>query len=189
METIAKRLKKIRVDCGLNQIEFSKRIGVTNAHISRMEKGITIPSESLIKLICKEFGANEEWLKEGIEPAYIDDFTFGTEDMLSYSFDLFNKLLRSKNEKVRYRTAKLHVLFTEITNIAELEDENKIIFLDMLIELFSTIQNYNMPIKERLLNKQLIFDEILNIFFDQYKKNIEQNIDNFKKNLEETTYK
>ena len=37
MSTIAERLKSIRTDCGLNQIDFSKIIGVTNAHISRME--------------------------------------------------------------------------------------------------------------------------------------------------------
>ena len=63
--TMAERLKKIRMDCGLNQIEFSKILGVTNAHISRMEKGITIPSVSLTKLICKAFGINEEWLRSG----------------------------------------------------------------------------------------------------------------------------
>lgn len=63
--TMAERLKKIRTDCGLNQIEFSKILGVTNAHISRMEKGITVPSDSLSKLICKAFGINEEWLRSG----------------------------------------------------------------------------------------------------------------------------
>ena len=188
MNTIAERLKAIRTDCGLNLIEFSKIIGVTNAHISRMEKGITVPSDSLTKLICKEFGVNEEWLKTGIEPMYMEDFETYTDEILSSSINLFNKLLKNKNEKVRYRAAKLNGLFAEITNVNDLEDGDKIIFLDLLIDLFSTIQTHNMPIKERLANKQLIFDEILNIFFEQYKQNIEQNIDNFKRKLEETVY-
>lgn len=93
MNTIAERLKAIRTDCGLNQIEFSKIIGVTNAHISRMEKGITVPSDSLTKLICKEFGVNEEWLKTGIEPMYMEDFETYTDEILSSSINLFNKLL------------------------------------------------------------------------------------------------
>ncbi len=189
METIGERLKQIRNDFELNQIEFSKRIGVTNAHISRMEKGITIPSEALIKLICKEFGVNEEWLKTGREPIYLDEIEFYTSIMLSDSTELFNKLLHNKNENVRYRAAKLNSLFAEMTNVSDLEDKNKIIFLDLLIDLFTTIQNYNTPIKERLCNRQLIFDEILSIFFEQYKSNIEQNIDNFKKKLEEITLK
>lgn len=188
MGTIAERLKAIRTDCGLNQIEFSQRIGVTNAHISRMEKGITVPSDSLTKLICKEFGVNEEWLKTGIEPMYMDDFATYTDEMLSSSISLFNKLLTNKNEKVRYRAAKLNGLFAEITNVNDLEDADKVIFLDLLIALFSTIQTHNAPIKERLSNKQLVFDEILNIFFEQYKQNIVQNIDNFKRKLEETVY-
>ncbi len=188
MSTIAERLKSIRTDCGLNQIEFSKIIGVTNAHISRMEKGITIPSDSLTKLICKEFGVNEEWLKTGIEPMYIEDFATYTDEMMSSSINLFNKLLNNKNEKVRYRAAKLNGLFAEITNVNDLEDTDKVIFLDLLIDLFSTIQTHNVPIKKRISNKQLVFDEILNIFFEQYKKNIGQNIDNFKQKLEETIY-
>lgn len=189
METIANRLKEIRTSHGLNQIEFSQRIGVTNAHISRMEKGITIPSEALIKLICKEFGVNEEWLKSGIEPMYTEDLEHFTDKILSDSTALFNKLLRSEDENIRYRAAKLNELFAEITNVYNLTNDDKMIFLDLLINMFSTIQKNNAPIKERLAVKQLVFDEILNIFFEQYKRDINQNIDNFKKKLEEKIYK
>lgn len=188
MNTIAERLKAIRTSCGLNQIEFSKRIGVTNAHISRMEKGITVPSDSLTKLICKEFGVNEEWLIAGIEPMYIEDFSSYTDAIMTSSTQLFNRLLNNKNEKVRYRAAKLNGLFAEISDVNDLEDENKVIFLDLLIDLFSTIQTHNTPIKERLSNNQLVFDEILNTFMEQYKKKIERNIDNFEQKLKENIY-
>ncbi|MEY8326757.1 helix-turn-helix transcriptional regulator [Lachnospiraceae bacterium 54-11] len=189
METIAERLKKIRTDLELNQIEFSKKIGVTNAHISRMEKGITIPSEALIKLICKEFCINEEWLKMGSGPMYIEELEFYTDILLNDSTNQFNKLLRNKNENVRYRAAQLNSLFAEITNVNDLGDNTKIIFLDLLIDLFSTVQKYNTPIKDRLANKQLIFDDILDMFFEQYKQYITQNIDNFKKKLVEIILK
>ena len=119
---------------------------------------------------------------------YIEDFATYTDEMMSSSINLFNKLLNNKNEKVRYRAAKLNGLFAEITNVNDLEDTDKVIFLDLLIDLFSTIQTHNVHIKKRISNKQLVFDEILNIFFEQYKKNIGQNIDNFKQKLEETIY-
>lgn len=188
MDNIAERLKEVRKDYKLNQKEFSKRIGVTNAHISRMEKGITVPSEALIKLICKEFGINEEWLKKGTEPMYIEELEFKTGEILSNSVALFNKLLRSENKNIRYRAAKLNELFSNITDVNDLDDETKSIFLDLLINIFLTIQNYNTPIKERLHYKQLIFDEILNTYFEQYKIDIVQNIDNFKKCLGETAF-
>lgn len=119
---------------------------------------------------------------------YMEDFATHTDEILSSSTNLFNKLLKNKNEKVRYRAAKLNGLFAEITNVNDLEDEDKIIFLDLLLDLFTTIQTHNVPIKERLSNKQLVFDEIIDSFFEQYKKNIELNIDNFKQKLEETVY-
>lgn len=189
MSTIANRLKEIRVSQRLNQKEFSKRIGVTNSHVSGLENSISAPSESLIKLICKEFGVNEEWLKTGEEPMYLEDLSFYTDRILSESTSLFNKLLSSKNENVRHHAARLSELFSEITNVNDLDDDNKIIFLDLLINLFSTLKKYNAPIKDRLSTNQLVFDEILNIFFEQYKNDIKRNIDDFEKKLEEIRFK
>ncbi|NPV89242.1 MAG: helix-turn-helix transcriptional regulator [Firmicutes bacterium] len=71
MESISKRLKAIRLDYGLSQVDFAKRIGITNAYVSKIEKGKTIPSEALIRLICKEFKINELWLKNGESPVYL----------------------------------------------------------------------------------------------------------------------
>lgn len=68
MDSICKRVKIIREELGLSQIEFAKRLGVTNSHISGIEKGKTVPSEALIKLMCKEYLITEAWLKAGKKP-------------------------------------------------------------------------------------------------------------------------
>ncbi|MFR9159845.1 MAG: helix-turn-helix domain-containing protein, partial [Ruthenibacterium lactatiformans] len=52
MDDICVRVKLIRTSFKMSQKDFSLRLGVTNAHISRIEKGLTRPSAALVKLIC-----------------------------------------------------------------------------------------------------------------------------------------
>ena len=72
MDGIGLRIKELRKNLKLNQIEFSKRVGVTNAHISAIEKGKTVPSSALIKLISKEFNVSEDWLTYGTDSDAIE---------------------------------------------------------------------------------------------------------------------
>ena len=60
------RIKEIREAFNLSQEAFGKRIGITRAAISNMEKGTRNPSEQTIKSICREFNVNYAWLKEGL---------------------------------------------------------------------------------------------------------------------------
>lgn len=62
---VAERIKYIREYFGYTQAEFAKKIGITTTHANRLEKQSREPSIALLKVICKEFGVNEEWLIEG----------------------------------------------------------------------------------------------------------------------------
>ena len=62
------RLKKLRKSLNMTLKEFGKRLGVTDAAISRLEKGERNLTEQMILSICREFGINENWLRNGIEP-------------------------------------------------------------------------------------------------------------------------
>ena len=44
--------------------------------------GRSIPSDSAIALICREFGINEEWLRNGIEPIYVQSSTFSLDEFV-----------------------------------------------------------------------------------------------------------
>lgn len=59
------RFKQVRKALGLTQSEFGKRLGISNTAISKIEKGENKVSESNIISICREFGVNEEWLRDG----------------------------------------------------------------------------------------------------------------------------
>lgn len=63
--SINDRIKAIRTALKKTQIEFAKAIGLTQSTLSSIEKGDTIVSERNIILVCKEFGVNEEWLRNG----------------------------------------------------------------------------------------------------------------------------
>lgn len=53
------QIKEIRQKYGLSQQEFGSRLGVTHAHISKIESGKENPSETLLRLIRYEFSANQ----------------------------------------------------------------------------------------------------------------------------------
>lgn len=60
------RLKELRKYLGINQEEFSNKIGVTRSAISRLESGDINFTEQMIISICRAFNVNRLWLVEGI---------------------------------------------------------------------------------------------------------------------------
>ncbi len=62
IENLGERLRDLRMGQHLSQTELSKRIGVTNALISAIEKGERSPSlETLIKL-ARQFKVSTDYL-------------------------------------------------------------------------------------------------------------------------------
>ena len=59
------RIKEIRKSLGLNQADFAAKIGMVPSAISNYEAGTRVPSDAIIKSICREFGVNETWLRTG----------------------------------------------------------------------------------------------------------------------------
>ncbi len=71
--TLQDRIKKVRKDNGLNQLEFGKRIGLSESAICNYENGRREASEQSIKSICREFNINYEWLKNEEGPEKPDE--------------------------------------------------------------------------------------------------------------------
>lgn len=64
--TIHDRIKNLRKENGLTQVEFGSRIGITFSSVSLLEKGTNNPSEQTIRAICSEFNVSRDWLVDGI---------------------------------------------------------------------------------------------------------------------------
>lgn len=59
------QLRKLRKALDLTQQEFADRIGVKRNTVATYEMGRSSPSDSAVALICREFGVNEDWLRNG----------------------------------------------------------------------------------------------------------------------------
>lgn len=67
----------------MSQTEFGKRLGVNRDVIGNIELNRLVHPEqklSLLKLICKEFSINEEWLINGKEPMFAAPDKFNLHD-------------------------------------------------------------------------------------------------------------
>lgn len=59
------RIKYLRKTLDLTQQEFSDRIGIKRGAVANYEVGRNDPTDSVVSLICREFGVSEQWLRYG----------------------------------------------------------------------------------------------------------------------------
>lgn len=66
------RIKQIRKEKNLTQVEFGERIGVKGNTVTNYETGLRNPTDAVILSICREFNVNEDWLRNGTGDIYIE---------------------------------------------------------------------------------------------------------------------
>ena len=64
------RIKELLAAKGMTQEQFADKLGLKRNTIATYETGAKPVSDRTISDICREFGVNEAWLREGIEPMY-----------------------------------------------------------------------------------------------------------------------
>ena len=83
------RIRKIRRYLDLTQQEFADRLGIQRGAIANYELGRNEPVDSVVSLICREYGVNEEWLRTGTGEMFEPDS--GDElEALAKKYDLSN---------------------------------------------------------------------------------------------------
>lgn len=89
------RLNLLRKTLKISQEEFGKRLGVTGASISRLEKGERNITEQMVKSICREFNVDYIWLTTGEGEMFIDsdDDIIETIDRIMIGENEFHKNL------------------------------------------------------------------------------------------------
>lgn len=65
------RIRLLRKTLNLTQAAFGERIAVKANTITNYETGLRVPSDSVIRSICREFGVSEAWLRTGEEPMFV----------------------------------------------------------------------------------------------------------------------
>jgi transcriptional regulator with XRE-family HTH domain len=57
---ISRKLRRIREASGLSLRELARRIQISPTYLSKVETGICLPSEKLLRAICKETDADSK---------------------------------------------------------------------------------------------------------------------------------
>lgn len=147
------RIKKLRKNLNMTQQEFADRIGVKRNTIGQYEIGRNEPIDTVINLICREFGVNEEWLRTGkgemFNPAPSDIL-----DQLAQEYKLSNAAYIVVEKFVNLRPEKRNELidfFLDVSKaIMESSDPNAPAFPegaytgfseDLAVQVFREMEN------------------------------------------------
>ncbi len=82
--TINERIRYLRKDVlKMNQTDFAKKIGMKQTSVSSFEKQGATVTEQTLKSICMSVqNLNEDWLRNGTEPMYIQTPTFSLDNFV-----------------------------------------------------------------------------------------------------------
>lgn len=69
--SFGERLKSIRKENKMTQQKFASEFGISQTHVSKLEKEVERPSDTLLKFISYRFAINFDWLKEGTGEKYV----------------------------------------------------------------------------------------------------------------------
>ena len=132
--TIGDRIKKIRREFDLTQEAFASRIGSVQNTITGYESGRRNPSAPVISLICREFGINEEWLRDGIGDMCVPDPDNELEALAEkYKLSAADQILIEKfvNLKADTRNAILEFMADVVASIQESEEDFRTFLLPL----------------------------------------------------------
>ena len=80
--TMGERLRAIRKALGMNQIEFAKKLSLTQNWVSMVETNKGTLSDGTQHMLCEIFGVNPGWLRDGSGKPWADPPEQSTFDML-----------------------------------------------------------------------------------------------------------
>jgi transcriptional regulator with XRE-family HTH domain len=58
----SERIKQLRRSCGINQVEFAKKLSVTKQSVCNWENGNIQPSIDMLERIAVTFSVSTDWL-------------------------------------------------------------------------------------------------------------------------------
>lgn len=111
------RIKEVREKEKLTQEEFGKRIGSARNTIANYETGNRKPSNAVITSICREFGINEDWLRDGKEPmkivipkkleTYLGEISKGNDDFIKDLIEVYMELDQTSKNALKEIAKKM----------------------------------------------------------------------------------
>lgn len=111
------RIREIRKKNKLTQVGFGEKIGVKGNTITNYENGLRTPSDAVIFSICREFGIDEEWLRNGtgnmeISPdiklsSYLGEISNGDDDFIKDLIGVYMELDADSKKALKVIAGKM----------------------------------------------------------------------------------
>ena len=126
------RVKELRKELNLTLEKFGKPLGVGKTAISNIENDSRGLTDQMIISICREYNANEEWLRNGVgemfrEPS--DEVGYYVADLLDYDgegnafYDAIIAMMKKYCQLDEKSKAIVKGFFEEITKEMKKEDD------------------------------------------------------------------
>ena len=109
MSTIGERIREVRKDHKLTQVDLGNIIGITGAGVGKIETDVSQPTEAAVRLICSTYAVNYMWLTEGIGSKYmpldtdqlVEKYMAGESEFAKSIMKAFAKLPDEEWERLR----------------------------------------------------------------------------------------
>lgn len=111
------RIKQIRKEKNLTQVEFGERIGVKGNTVTNYETGLRNPTDAVILSICREFNVNEDWLRNGTGDMYklipnklelyLGEISSGDDDFIKDLIEAYMELDQTSKDALKQIAKKM----------------------------------------------------------------------------------
>ncbi len=106
--TLNTRVKLLRKKLNMSQKTFGNKLGITGAGISKIESGQRNLTEQMIRMICKEFNINDDWLRYGKGEIFKEKLPTGIDQLAEYYLlDEFDKRIIIEYSMLEERKRKI----------------------------------------------------------------------------------
>mgnify|MGYP000472167666 FL=1 len=132
------RIKELRKNhLNLSQEAFGERLGVSRSVINNIERNALARPEqklSLIRLMCKEFNVNEEWVLNGTGPMFVQPETFSLDSFVKERGMSERELRILKRYFALDPKTRQEALSYFLDNLDEEKDESEMTFDELIAE-------------------------------------------------------
>ena len=126
--TINERIRILRKELKLTQVEFSARIRMTQSHLASNENGKRQVTDRTIQLICTEFHVNETWLRTGEGEMFVQTSSSAIDQLVrEYGLDSLDKEILSIYVQLPVQSrAALKLFLEEIAQKSKPPEQQKL---------------------------------------------------------------
>lgn len=124
MKTVGEKIKEIRLNNSLTQQDFSKSLGISRPHLSKIESGKENASDSVLRLISELYNINYDYL-------------CSNDECFSFSMDI--KGLKINHDLQKAKTANIAI---DILNNIKVKDNSKKFFIENIGNIYEAINKF-----------------------------------------------